>query len=313
MPTNRESRLVRPWLFCPGDPAQQPGLAGFTVSPAGVAPGGCSFTVQKSSSTAPYGWLIRSFCAAQGRLGAPLAVALCAIASRSGAMAGLIDNVPEHIRAAGGWLALVNVVGLQVRDVYQVRLRRTEPSGRRVAREVSDLRRANPEGRAKAILKMAYWPKLLEAVLVAERTEDQAAHRARKRRRREFGRRTATIADMRDRLAAKRREDARDGAARPLLGIGAPAASSSSAAVLCIGAPAASSSPAAVLGIGALSASSSSAASASASAAAGPVCACGCGVAVLGFDSDVDSDDDGDFGLGRGVTGGVDDSDFDFD
>ena len=92
--------------------------------------------------------------------------------------------VPQFIKDMGGYNAPVVVTSLVVADVYPGTLRYTVPSARRVAEELHNLVRALPGERARLLVKMAYWPKLLEAVVVQEKN-DEKLERARLRRQRE--------------------------------------------------------------------------------------------------------------------------------
>ena len=82
--------------------------------------------------------------------------------------------VPQFIKDMGGYNAPVIVPNLVVGDVFPGSLRHTVPSSRRVQEELHALVRALPGERARLIVKMSYWPKLLETVLVQEKKEDQA-------------------------------------------------------------------------------------------------------------------------------------------
>ena len=73
------------------------------------------------------------------------------------------------------------VTGLQIADVFPATLRYTIPSVRRVAEELHHLVRALPGESARLLVKMCYWPKLLEAVVTQEKKDEQS-ERARLRR-----------------------------------------------------------------------------------------------------------------------------------
>jgi hypothetical protein len=87
-------------------------------------------------------------------------------------MADFPEWRPDHVVALGGFLAPVQVDGLVVADIFPCHLRLTEPHARRVLQELKLLRETDGDGaaRVRALLKLHYWPKLLEAVLVEERT-----------------------------------------------------------------------------------------------------------------------------------------------
>jgi hypothetical protein len=65
----------------------------------------------------------------------------------------------------------VGGLGLVVRDVFPPVIRTREPSGRRVSDELRHLKRQGLAGRTKVLLQLAYWPKLLEAVLLQEKRD----------------------------------------------------------------------------------------------------------------------------------------------
>ena len=88
---------------------------------------------------------------------------------------------PQFIKDFGGYSAPVVVTGLQIADVFPATLRYTIPSVRRVAEELHHLVRALPGERARLLVKMCYWPKLLEAVVTQEKKDEQS-ERARLRR-----------------------------------------------------------------------------------------------------------------------------------
>jgi len=88
---------------------------------------------------------------------------------------------PQFIKDFGGYAAPVVVTGLHIADVFPATLRYTIPSGRRVAEELHHLERALPGERARLLVKMCYWPKLLEAVVTQEKKDEQS-ERARLRR-----------------------------------------------------------------------------------------------------------------------------------
>ena len=88
---------------------------------------------------------------------------------------------PQFIKDFGGYAAPVVVTGLQIADVFPATLRYTIPSVRRVAEELHHLVRALPGERARLLVKMCYWPKLLEAVVTQEKKDEQT-ERARLRR-----------------------------------------------------------------------------------------------------------------------------------
>ena len=92
--------------------------------------------------------------------------------------------VPQFIKDMGGYNAPAVVTNLVVADVFPGTLRYTVPSARRVAEELHNLVRALPGERARLLVKMAYWPKLLEAVVVQEKN-DEKLERARLRRQRD--------------------------------------------------------------------------------------------------------------------------------
>ena len=153
--------------------------AGTAVPGVGLAAGGI---------LPAHGQQAGGFGPASGPAGGPAAGGL---GPAAGPAAGSFDPFvggdwqPERVRAAGGYLAPVPVHGLQVIDVFPPALRWKEPAARRVQWELRELRRASVSERAKRLLKMAYWPKLLGQVLKAEKTEhQQEAHRAREAARR---------------------------------------------------------------------------------------------------------------------------------
>ncbi len=82
--------------------------------------------------------------------------------------------VPQLIRDLGGHSAPVIVENLVAGDVFPDSLRHTEPSSRRMPEELHALVCALPGDRARLIVKMSYWLKLLGAVLLQEKKEDQA-------------------------------------------------------------------------------------------------------------------------------------------
>jgi hypothetical protein len=88
---------------------------------------------------------------------------------------------PQFIKDFGGYSAPVVVTGLQLADVFPATLRYTIPSVRRVAEKLHQLVRALPGERARLLVKMCYWPKLLEAVVTQEKKDEQS-ERARLRR-----------------------------------------------------------------------------------------------------------------------------------
>ena len=110
------------------------------------------------------------------------AVAACGAAVAD--LAFRLPVVPQLIKDMGGYNAPVVVTNLVVADVYPGTLRYTVPSARRVAEELHNLVRALPGERARLLVKMAYWPKLLEAVVVQEKN-DEKLERARLRRQRD--------------------------------------------------------------------------------------------------------------------------------
>ena len=89
--------------------------------------------------------------------------------------------VPQFIKDFGGYSAPVVVTGLEVGDVFPNTLRYTKPSARRVEEELHKLVRALPGERARLLVKMCYWPKLLDAVATQEKKDEQS-ERARLRR-----------------------------------------------------------------------------------------------------------------------------------
>ena len=88
---------------------------------------------------------------------------------------------PQFIKDFGGYLAPVVVTGLQIGGVFPATLRYTIPSARRVADELQQLVKALPGERARLLVKMCYWPKLLDAVVTQEKKDEQS-ERARLRR-----------------------------------------------------------------------------------------------------------------------------------
>ena len=107
------------------------------------------------------------------------AVAACGAAVAE--LAFRLPVVPQFIKDFGGYNAPVVVTNLVVADVFPGTLRYTVPSARRVAEELHNLVRALPGERARLLVKMTYWPKLLEAVVVQEKKDEQL-ERARLRR-----------------------------------------------------------------------------------------------------------------------------------
>ena len=83
----------------------------------------------------------------------------------------------------GGDSTPVVVTNLTVGDVFPRTLRYTVPSVRRVEEELHRLVVALPGERARLLLRMCHWPKLLEAVLTQEKNAEQK-QRARDRRQR---------------------------------------------------------------------------------------------------------------------------------
>jgi hypothetical protein len=92
-------------------------------------------------------------------------------------------RVPQFIQDLGGYSTPVVVTNLTVGDVFPSTLRYTVPSVRRVEEELHKLVVALPGERARLLLRMCYWPKLLEAVLIQEKKAEQT-QRARDRRQR---------------------------------------------------------------------------------------------------------------------------------
>ena len=107
------------------------------------------------------------------------AVAACGAAVAE--LAFRLPVVPQFIKDLGGYGAPVVVTNLVVADVFPGTLRHTVPSARRVAEELHNLVRALPGERARLLVKMTYWPKLLEAG-VAQEKKDEQLERARLRR-----------------------------------------------------------------------------------------------------------------------------------
>jgi hypothetical protein len=109
-----------------------------------------------------------------------------AIAACESAVAALevrTPCVPQFIKDLGGYSTPVVVTNLTVGDVFPSTLRYTVPSARRVEEELHKLVVALPGERARLLVKMCYWPKLLEAVVIQERKAEQT-QRARDRRQR---------------------------------------------------------------------------------------------------------------------------------
>ena len=144
------------WVLELGDAAYGP-------APLAAAP--CAFGAASGPAPAAPG----AFAAASG----PAAAALAAFPIWLGR--GSTDE-PAAVRAAGGYLAPVRVDGLQVLDVYPSHYRWKEPCQSRVRWELEQLREASAGQRAYRLLKMAYWPKLLEKVLRHEQTARQREH-----------------------------------------------------------------------------------------------------------------------------------------
>jgi hypothetical protein len=101
---------------------------------------------------------------------------------------------PDHIVALGGYLAPVQVGGLVVLDIFPQHLRLTVPHERRIQAEFMALKATEGDGgaRARLLLKLIYWPKLLEAVLSRERAFE-AKERKRKLEQERRARKKATI------------------------------------------------------------------------------------------------------------------------
>ena len=107
-----------------------------------------------------------------------------AVAACEAALADLESRTrvtPQFIKDFGGYSAPVVVTGLHIGDVFPATLRYTIPSARRVADELHHLVKALPGERARLLVKMCYWPKLLEAVVTQEKKDEQL-ERARLRR-----------------------------------------------------------------------------------------------------------------------------------
>ena len=110
-----------------------------------------------------------------------------AIAEGESAVAALevrTPCVPQLIKDLGGYSTPVVVTNLTVGDVFPGTLRYTVPSARRVEEELHKLVVALPGERARLLVKMCYWPKLLEAVVIQEKKDEQT-QRARDRRQRD--------------------------------------------------------------------------------------------------------------------------------
>ena len=134
-------------------------LGDAAYGPAPLAAAQCAFGAASGPAPAAPG----AFAAASG----PAAAAPAAFPIWDGAYE------PAAVRAAGGYLAPVRVDGLQVLDVYPSHYRWKEPCQSRVRWELEQLREASAGQRAYRLLKMAYWPKLLEKVLRHEQTARQ--------------------------------------------------------------------------------------------------------------------------------------------
>jgi hypothetical protein len=93
-------------------------------------------------------------------------------------------RVPQFIQDLGGYSTPVVVTNLTVGDVFPSTLRYTVPSVRRVEEELHKLVVALPGERARLLLRMCYWPELMEAVLIQEKKAEQT-QRARDRRQRD--------------------------------------------------------------------------------------------------------------------------------
>ena len=139
-----------------------PGAFGAASGPAPLAAAPCAFGAASGPAPAAPG----AFAAASG----PAAAALPAFPWAAGA------DEPAAVRAAGGYLAPVRVDGLQVLDVYPSHYRWKEPCQSRVRWELEQLREASAGQRAYRLLKLAYWPKLLEKVLRQEQFARQREH-----------------------------------------------------------------------------------------------------------------------------------------
>ena len=100
------------------------------------------------------------------------------------AMAAAINAYagPPHIAAQGGWLAPVVPEGTRVHDILGRSLKWATPSGRRVVDVTKKLHATSKHAgkRAALLLKLHYWPKLLEAALKLEQEHNKKdAHRER--------------------------------------------------------------------------------------------------------------------------------------
>ena len=133
--------------------------------------------------------------AAGGMVEPPHAAAFAAAAGPAAAVPEAFpgsDDMPDAVRASGGWLAPVRVDGLIVLDVFPSAYRWKEPSEGRVQWELGQLKGATAGQRAVRLIKMAYWPKLLERVLREEKARGQRHHarvRETERRRQQRARR----------------------------------------------------------------------------------------------------------------------------
>ena len=168
-----------------GVPAAAPAAVGFVPSAApaagGFVPAAAPAAAWSGSSRgfAPVaGGLVPAAAPAAGGFGpaaAPAAggfvPAACPAAAAPAVWAAA--DVPPAVLAAGGYLATVRVPGLTVLDVYPPAYRWSVPSQGRVQWELRQLRDASAGQRALRLIKMAYWPKLLEQVLRREKAKSQ--------------------------------------------------------------------------------------------------------------------------------------------
>ena len=163
----------------PGSPAAMCPQSG---SPAATCPqsGSPAVTLQPNDTDvhAP----LRAAFEAEAAVDRARAVAVCVAAVAD--LESRTRVTPQFIKDFGGYSAPVVVTGLQIADVFPATLRYTIPSARRVADELQQLVKALPGERARLLVKMCYWPKLLDAVVTQEKKDEQS-ERARLRRQRD--------------------------------------------------------------------------------------------------------------------------------
>ena len=153
-------------LGSPAATCHQPG-EGSSTEPSVPGLGAPAATGQQPAAEAVHAAAASAAeCPARARAIAAARDALAELAART--------YVPQLIRDLGGYNAPVIVQNLVVADVFPGSLRHTVPSSRRVQEELHALVRALPGERARLIVKMSYWPKLLETGLVLEKKEEQA-------------------------------------------------------------------------------------------------------------------------------------------